>query len=107
LPLTDTSPIREFQDKSPSLSLNTNSALQNKTSNRKMVQLIDTVRTKMGGDSPMSAMLMGMMPLIRSKVNEVDDKTLRQLCTIMAQAFEKVSDESVTEDDFAEWLKFD
>lgn len=55
----------------------------------------------------MSAMLMGMMPLIRSKVNEVDDKNLKQLCTIMAQAFEKVSDENVSEEDFAEWLKFD
>ena len=61
----------------------------------------------MGGDSPMSAMLMGMMPLIRSKVNEVEPATLKQLSNIMAQAFDKVSDDSVSESDFAEWLKFD
>lgn len=72
-----------------------------------MVMLIDTVRTKMGGDNPMSAMLMGMMPLIRSKIGDVDDKTIKQLSTVMAQAFDKVSDDQVSESDFAEWLKFD
>lgn len=72
-----------------------------------MTALIDTVRTRMGGDSPMSAMLMGMMPLIRSKINEVDEKTIQTLSNVMAQAFEKVSDEKVTEEEFAEWLKFD
>lgn len=102
MPLTDTSPIKEFQD-----STSTPSVVQNRISNRKMVLLIDTVRTRMGGDSPMSAMLMGMMPLIRSKVNEVDEKNLKQLANIMAQAFEKVSDDDVTESDFSEWLKFD
>lgn len=55
----------------------------------------------------MSAMLMGMMPLIRSKIGDVDDKTIKQLCTVMAQAFDKVSDETVSESEFAEWLKFD
>ena len=61
----------------------------------------------MGGDNPMSAMLMGMMPLIRSKVVDVDESTIQNLSNVMAQAFEKVSDPNVTEDDFAEWLKFD
>lgn len=55
----------------------------------------------------MVSMMLGMMPLIRSKVNEVDEKTIAQLANIMAQAFEKVSDPSVTESDFAEWLKFE
>ena len=72
-----------------------------------MTALIDTVRTKMGGDSPMSAMLMGMMPLIRSKINDVDEQTIQTLSNVMAQAFEKVSDSNVTEAEFAEWLKFD
>lgn len=61
----------------------------------------------MGGDSPMSAMLSGMMPLIRSKINEVDERTLSTLSNVMAQAFEKVSDPKVSESDFEEWLKFD
>lgn len=72
-----------------------------------MIALIDTVRGKMGDGSPMSAMLMGMMPLIRSKVNEIDTATLKQLSNVMAQAFEKVSDDDVSESDFQEWLKFD
>lgn len=55
----------------------------------------------------MSAMLMGMMPLIRSKVDEVDEKTIATLCNVMAQAFEKVSDSSVSEAEFKEWLQFD
>jgi len=71
-----------------------------------MVALIDTVRTRMG-DGPMVSMMLGMMPLIRSKVNEVDPKTLEQLCNLMAQAFEKVSDPTVSESDFSEWLKFE
>ena len=71
-----------------------------------MVQLIDTVRSRMG-EGPMVSMMLGMMPLIRSKINDVDEKTLQQLSNIMAQAFEKVSDPSVSESDFAEWLKFD
>lgn len=71
-----------------------------------MVALIDTVRTRMG-DGPMVSMMLGMMPLIRSKVNEVDETTLQNLCNLMAQAFEKVSDPNVSEADFAEWLKFD
>lgn len=71
-----------------------------------MVALIDTVRTRMG-DGPMVSMMLGMMPLIRSKVNEVDPQTLQQLCNIMAQAFEKVSDPNVSEADFSEWLKFE
>lgn len=61
----------------------------------------------MGGNSPMAGMLMGMMPLIRSKIDEVDEKTLATLANIMAQAFEKVSDPSVSETEFEEWLKFD
>lgn len=72
-----------------------------------MIALIDLVRDKMGSDSPMSAMLRGMMPLVRSKINEVEDKNLKQLATIMAQAFDKVSDDAVSESDFAEWLKLD
>lgn len=72
-----------------------------------MIALIDTVRTKMGGDNPMSAMLMGMMPLIRSKVNDVDEKTIQQLANVMAQAFEKVSSPDVSEAEFREWLQFD
>lgn len=55
----------------------------------------------------MSAMLMGMMPYIRTKIDEVDEKTLSHLANVMAQAFEKVSDSSVSEAEFAEWLKFD
>lgn len=71
-----------------------------------MAQLISTINTKMGG-SGMAAMLMGMMPLIRSKLDEVDEKTLETLANVMAQAFEKVSDPNVSEADFQEWLKFD
>jgi len=59
------------------------------------------------GDGPMVSMMLGMMPLIRSKVNEVDPQTLQQLCNIMAQAFEKVSDPTVSEAEFNEWLKFE
>ena len=61
----------------------------------------------MGSGSPMSGMLMGMMPLIRSKLAEVDEKSLSTLANVMAQAFEKVSDPAVTEKEFEEWLKFD
>jgi len=61
----------------------------------------------MGHDNPMAGMLMGMMPLIRSKVNDVEPKVLENLCNIMAQAFEKVSDPTVSEKDFEEWLKFE
>lgn len=60
----------------------------------------------MGGDS-FSGILMGMMPLVRSKVNEVEEVQLQQIANIMAQAFDKVSDPKVSESDFAEWLKFD
>ena len=59
----------------------------------------------MGKDSPMSAMLMGMMPLIRMKVLEVDSKSLETLANVMAQAFEKVSDNAISEDSFREWLE--
>jgi len=72
-----------------------------------MIALIDMVRTRMGNDGPMVGMMLGMMPLIRSKVNDVEPKTLEQLCSIMAQAFDKVSDPKISESDFAEWLKFD
>jgi hypothetical protein len=62
----------------------------------------------MGSDaSPMSSILAGMMPLIRSKVNDVDEHTLQNVSNILAQAFEKVSDPNVSESDFSEWLKFD
>jgi hypothetical protein len=61
----------------------------------------------MGRDNPMSGMLLGMMPLIRSKVNDIDAPTLERLCNIMAQAFEKVSDPNVSESEFQEWLQFD
>jgi len=73
-----------------------------------MVQLISLVGTKMGSDaSPISSILAGMMPLIRSKVDDVDETTLKNVSNVLAQAFEKVSDPSVSESDFAEWLKFD
>jgi hypothetical protein len=71
-----------------------------------MIALIDTVKTRMGSDG-ISGIMTGMMPLIRSKVNEVDEKTLQQISNIMAQAFEKVSDPNVSEAEFTEWLKFD
>jgi len=71
-----------------------------------MVALIDTVKTRMGSDG-FSSILSGMMPLIRSKVNEVNETQLQQISNIMAQAFEKVSDPNVSESDFAEWLRFD
>ena len=70
-----------------------------------MVLLIDTVCTRMGGDS-FATILKGMMPLIRSKVAEVDGKTIETISNIMAQAFEKVSDPKVSEADFREWLEF-
>jgi len=73
-----------------------------------MSLLISLVGTRMGNDaSPMSSILAGMMPLIRSKVNEVDEHTLQNVSNILAQAFEKVSDPNVSESDFSEWLKFD
>ena len=71
-----------------------------------MVALIDTVGTRMGSDG-FGSILKGMMPLIRSKVREVDEPILQNLCNIMAQAFEKVSDPNVSEADFSEWLKFE
>lgn len=72
-----------------------------------MALLISMVNTKMGSGSPMAGMLMGMMPLIRSKLDEVDEKSLSTLANVMAQAFEKVSDSAITEKEFEEWLKFD
>lgn len=69
--------------------------------------LIGAINSKMGSGSPMGGMLMGMMPLIRSKIDEVDENTLATLANIMAQAFEKVSDPTVNESEFTEWLKFD
>jgi len=71
-----------------------------------MVALIDTVGMRMGNDG-MGSIIKGMMPLIRSKVNNVDEKTLQQITNLMAQAFEKVSDPNVSEADFTEWLKFE
>ena len=61
----------------------------------------------MGNGNPMGAMLSGMMPYVRTKLDEVDEKTLSTLANVMAQAFEKVSDSSVSESEFQEWLKFD
>lgn len=58
----------------------------------------------MGGTTPFSSILSGMMPLIRQKINEVDEKQLQTLCNVMAQAFEKVSDPSITEAEFTEWM---
>lgn len=72
-----------------------------------MVALISTVCERMGNNNPMSVMFIGMMPLIRTKLAEVDEKTLQTLSNIMAQAFEKVSDPAVSEANFAEWLKFE
>lgn len=73
-----------------------------------MVMLISTVGVKMGSDTgPLTSILAGMMPLIRTKVGEVDEKTLQTIANIMAQAFEKVSNPEVSESEFAEWLKFD
>ena len=69
--------------------------------------LIGAINSKMGNGNPMGAMLMGMMPYIRTKLDEVDEKNLSTLANLMAQAFEKVSDSSVSESDFNEWLKFD
>lgn len=59
----------------------------------------------MGSGSPFSSILSGMMPLIRQKMNEVDEKQLQTLCNVMAQAFEKVSDPNVSEEEFSEWMK--
>jgi hypothetical protein len=53
----------------------------------------------------MTAMLMGMMPLIRTKLDEVEPESLATLSNMMAQAFEKVSDPTVTEASFNEWLE--
>jgi hypothetical protein len=61
----------------------------------------------MGSGSPFGPILIGMMPLIRQKIGEVDEKQLATLCNIMAQAFEKVSDSNVSEDEFSEWMKSD
>jgi hypothetical protein len=62
----------------------------------------------MGSDvSPISSILAGMMPLIRTKVNDIDETSLQNVSNILAQAFEKVSDPKVSEADFSEWLKFD
>lgn len=73
-----------------------------------MVLLISTVGVKMGSDAgPLTSILAGMMPLIRSKMNEVDEKTLQTIANIMAQAFEKVSDPDISESEFAVWLKFE
>lgn len=72
-----------------------------------MEALISTVCGKMGNNSPISMMFVGMMPLIRTKLNEIDEKTLQNISNVMAQAFEKVSDPEVSESDFAEWLKFE
>lgn len=68
--------------------------------------LISTVAGKMG-DGPLTAMFGAMMPLIRTKLAQADEKSLATLSNIMAQAFEKVSDNSVSESEFVEWLKFD
>jgi hypothetical protein len=73
-----------------------------------MAALIGAVNNKMGGGAnPMSAMLMGMMPYIRTKIDEIDEKTLSHLANVMAQAFEKVSDPAVSESEFTEWLKLE
>jgi hypothetical protein len=46
-----------------------------------------------------------MMPLIRTKLDEVEPESLATLSNMMAQAFEKVSDPTVTEASFNEWLE--
>lgn len=69
--------------------------------------LIGAVNSKMGNGNPMGAMLLGMMPYIRTKLDEVDEKSLSTLANLMAQAFEKVSDSSVSESEFEQWLKFE
>jgi len=72
-----------------------------------MALLIGAVNLKMGKDTPVMAMFAGMMPYIRTKLDEVDESSLASLANIMAQAFEKVSDPQVSESDFQEWLKFE
>jgi len=57
------------------------------------------------GDTPMSAMLSGMMPLFRMKLGEIDEHQLETLANVLAQAFEKVSDPTVSESEFKEWLE--
>lgn len=53
----------------------------------------------------MSAMLSGMMPLFRMKLGEIDEHQLETLANVLAQAFEKVSDPTVSESEFKEWLE--
>jgi hypothetical protein len=71
-----------------------------------MVNLIRIICGKMGGStSPMGAMLLGMMPLVETKLNEVKPENLKALATLMHQSFERVADDSVSAEDFAEWLR--
>lgn len=69
--------------------------------------LIGAINSKMGNGNPMGAMLLGMMPYIRTKLDEVDENTLSTIANLMAQAFEKVSDNKVSESEFELWLRFD
>jgi len=59
----------------------------------------------MGNDNPMSAMFTGMMPLIRTKLGDIDEHQLETLANVLAQAFEKVSDPAVSVSEFKEWLE--
>jgi len=57
-----------------------------------------------GSTSPMGAMLMGMMPLVELKIGEVAPQNMTGLALIMGEAFTKVADETVSIEEFGEWI---
>ena len=97
----DMTPIRQFQD----LNNTPIGSLNNRLPNYKMVALIKAVCSKMGTQSPMVAMLQGMMPLVEMKVLEVSDQNMTELSQLMAESFARVANPDIKLRDFEDWLK--
>lgn len=56
------------------------------------------------GVSPMVGMLAGMMPLVQTKVMEVEPETMAALATLMAESFSRVANKDYSLSEFENWL---
>lgn len=56
------------------------------------------------GISPMMGMIAGMMPLVQTKVMEVEPATMEALATLMAESFSRVANKDYSVSEFETWL---
>jgi hypothetical protein len=56
------------------------------------------------GISPMMGMIAGMMPLVQTKVMEVEPATMEALATLMSESFMRVANNDYSISEFEKWL---